>query len=236
MRWRSATAFGVAFRGEPLLALFGAVFELLLERSELGERRIRIRFLVVADAQAGFSIIHIAVGAIDRRATVAAARSALLAVIAIVALVAFLLPLLTLLPVVTALIVGAFFTAVPTPMTPIRFLFRGRVGGGLRSLIGRCSGCRGGACILVAALRTRTAGMLRLAIGAAGGTPDLDHLRFGRCRSSFGGGRSGFFGRSGFGGSGWFSIDDGSRFLRGCRLRLRRWRGGAREEIRVRQQ
>jgi hypothetical protein len=115
-------ALAVDRRGQgDLLALFGAIFELLLERSELGEGGVRIRFLVVADLEAGLGVIRLAIGAIDRRATVAAART----VIALVTLVAFLLPFLALLAIVTALTVATFLAAVAALVTLLGLLFGG---------------------------------------------------------------------------------------------------------------
>lgn len=161
-----------------LLALFGAVFELLLEGSELGEGRIWIRFLVVADLEAGLGVIRLAIGTIDRRATIATSRT----IVTLVTLVAFLLPLLTLLPVVAALIplfaVGVLLAAIAALGTRVGLLLGSGVGCRLCGLIGRWRSLRA-LRILIAARLTRTARMLRLAIGTSGWTPDFDHFRFG---------------------------------------------------------
>jgi hypothetical protein len=172
-------ALAVCRRGQGnLLALFGAVFELLLEGSKLGEGGVRIRFLVVTDLEARFGVIRLAVGAIDRRATIAAARSALLAIVTLVTLVALLLPFLTLLAVVTTLTVGTLLATIAALSMLLRFLLGGRIGGGLRGLFGCRRGLRTLG-VLIAALVARTARMLRLALGAARRTPDFDHFRFG---------------------------------------------------------
>jgi hypothetical protein len=180
-------ALAIGRRGQgDLLALFGAVFKLLLERSELGKRGIRIRFLVVANLEAGLGVVHVAVGAIDRRAAIAAARPALLAVVPLISLVALLLPFLALLAIVAALAFGALFAAVAALVTLLRLLFGGRIGCGLRRLIGRRR-LRGGLRRLIAALVAGPAGMLRLAIGASRRTPDFDRFRLGRRGGCFGG-------------------------------------------------
>jgi hypothetical protein len=216
----------VALLGAP----FGSVLKLLLESCELCKRRIWIRFLVLPGAETGLRVILIALGAVDRRAAITTAR----AVVPLVALIALLLPFLTLLAIVPALPIGMLLCAIAPLLALNRLLFSGRFGGGRRGLIGRRGSLLGRLRDLPAVpLRARPSRMMRLALGPAGRTPDLDHFRFGR-RSR----------RCGFGRRDWrnYRLDDcGGLFIRLLRWRLRRrrrhnGRNGARKEIRLRQQ
>src|SRR4029079_7218123 len=77
-RWR---------RSGPLLPVFGAVFELLLEGGELGKGGIRVGFLVLANAQARFGVITLALGALDTAVPAPSPASPLLALVSALAFV-----------------------------------------------------------------------------------------------------------------------------------------------------
>src|ERR1041385_8310224 len=91
VRWRP-TADGASGR------LFGALLKLLLQRGELRERRVRIRLVAALRAVAErLGVILLALGAIDLRAAVAAART-IFAAFPSLAFDAALIALLALLP------------------------------------------------------------------------------------------------------------------------------------------
>src|SRR3954467_6402623 len=106
-----------AGRPRDSVPLLGAVLKLLLERGKLGEGRIGIRLFVLADAQAGFGVIEIALGPIDRIAAIAAAGLGELAFAAgaVCALLALLLPFLLLLPLMPLLPLAALFAFAELP-------------------------------------------------------------------------------------------------------------------------
>ncbi|MGA7971269.1 MAG: hypothetical protein WCA36_00550, partial [Pseudolabrys sp.] len=140
MRWRSTIGLSPRWGGtEPAAAparsrpLFAVLLELLLERGELGEGRVRIRLLVAPLATAattttlGLGEILLALGTVDTAAIAArAARTVAppLMPLPVTAATIAILARLPILPIFSTLALGPTGTALA--VTPWRLAFRRR--------------------------------------------------------------------------------------------------------------